>query len=698
MLETDLPGERRGLYDQCLFGYDRGHRMLASSLPMPKEVARRLLVASDFSVPADAGGLDPSLSGFPLPEVSRYALSATWPAPEMPRPGSVWTHTLLVTFGQLARIDDLADLAAAFQRPLPGKPFSRYGEPLELAAAEGQSLQDYEGLSPILEALYAHPGHQVIGWGEATIPVHVLGKLALSIWSQQWPRLRRSFSFTTRHAIERQGAINSAELQLVARFPGSFRLTQSPDIRPVALTGDRTGPAAFEKAPEWLGRACEDVQRPGRMRMFLKRYGADVSGGRSAFAGLATAYLTLGDGDRVRSARGFAAAVRTSFPTGEAQRLKADVLTGSLRLPADPRDHGRSLPWLQSMLESAPGVEAAFDAKALSDCLAGALRELPRRQRLNALRQLGRSNAAWAHDAVAADIGTLSPSDALALADGHWDDFVQLSRANPRLMLDPRLLVTPELRGVVRSLFSAPGADLERLLDAACFVDDAFVATTAFSCLPNPVADRFVGAILEGHRPPKPWLEAAVARPSASLLALHRVAEPSRRGLLELLSMFRRETGFRSLPCREWAALVDRSVGPLVEDERLLMSAIVFAMAVTQAEQGAERLLSFAFDNLHHAAASRGVDAVWNELEGSLPGRWTYWAWDRCRRLRAAVCAAYLRGELDPGSFWLVTRSRKTSRLLADDMLASWGGSSFMRSAKEAVLRDNFARRSGPGG
>src|SRR5687768_4073372 len=90
--------------DQCLFGYDRGHRMITTSCELSPAASSLLLVLSDLAPGVTLGPRDSYWTGVPLPDVRRFALLKTWPAFEMPRPGCVWTHALVVTFADLARI------------------------------------------------------------------------------------------------------------------------------------------------------------------------------------------------------------------------------------------------------------------------------------------------------------------------------------------------------------------------------------------------------------------------------------------------------------------------------------------------------------------------------------------------------------------------------------------------------------------
>ena len=74
---------------QCLFGYDDGHRMLSSSLPLSRAGSSLLLLLSDLEPGIQLGHVDSYWTGLPVATDKVYALLRTWAAPEMPRPGCV---------------------------------------------------------------------------------------------------------------------------------------------------------------------------------------------------------------------------------------------------------------------------------------------------------------------------------------------------------------------------------------------------------------------------------------------------------------------------------------------------------------------------------------------------------------------------------------------------------------------------------
>src|SRR5476649_1952553 len=115
--------------DQCLFGYDDGNRLLASSFPLGAETSL-LTELSDLAPGTVFGRSEGYWTGLPAPSIGRYVLMRTWPAPEMPRPGCVWTHALLIKPNYLESIADLSRLQTLVIQPANSKDRDRYREPM----------------------------------------------------------------------------------------------------------------------------------------------------------------------------------------------------------------------------------------------------------------------------------------------------------------------------------------------------------------------------------------------------------------------------------------------------------------------------------------------------------------------------------------------------------------------------------------
>ncbi len=120
---------------QALFGYSNGHHLLAASTSLSSQTLKILEPLTDVSGPEIPRHFDGYLTGYPLIEDKCYALSKTWAAPEMSRPGCVWTHTLFLKSDHLLK-DDLKylDIENLFHRPVHAM-FEEYFQPIHVQDA-----------------------------------------------------------------------------------------------------------------------------------------------------------------------------------------------------------------------------------------------------------------------------------------------------------------------------------------------------------------------------------------------------------------------------------------------------------------------------------------------------------------------------------------------------------------------------------
>ena len=169
---------------QTLHGYDGGHRLLAASTSLPAEGTHLMLVMSDLAGARQGRGFDEYLTGYPLKGSDYYALGRTWLAPEMPRPGCVWTHTLLIPSRSLADLDG-PRLSRAHRRPKGALDTTPYQQPLALSGKPRlQASVDPREARAFIEALYEFPRYSV--WISGTDSASYEG-LVLALWTQQWP-------------------------------------------------------------------------------------------------------------------------------------------------------------------------------------------------------------------------------------------------------------------------------------------------------------------------------------------------------------------------------------------------------------------------------------------------------------------------------------------------------------------------------
>ena len=106
------------IIEQTLYGYNKGHGLLASSFPVrPNNDSSLMSVLSDWTGFRNELGEDSYMTFYPLSNGEKYAFAKTWYADEMERPGCVWTHTLIVDFKDMDRNFDFRVLDDYFRRP-----------------------------------------------------------------------------------------------------------------------------------------------------------------------------------------------------------------------------------------------------------------------------------------------------------------------------------------------------------------------------------------------------------------------------------------------------------------------------------------------------------------------------------------------------------------------------------------------------
>ena len=267
--------------DQTLHGYSEGHRLLEGSLKLPQPDARTMLILSDAS---GIGSRIPSegyLTGYPLSEPGKYVLARTWPAPEMIRPGCVWTPPLLIDFADLARLGSGTGLLECFRRPTNGGRswFASRPEvdmmktPMEVSPPELWRVGQW------IAALYGSPKGRIIAERDGARD----DELVVAIWMQQWPRLRRAFRFCSFSLDDRSTSADVFDFQLI----DAARLSRSRISEGIV--------ASTVKQGDWVDILLYDLERPTQsgLRQLLRDVGSDVTVGRAAMVPLARLHVAL---------------------------------------------------------------------------------------------------------------------------------------------------------------------------------------------------------------------------------------------------------------------------------------------------------------------------------------------------------------------------------------------------------------------
>jgi hypothetical protein len=273
--------------DQVLHGYQNGHSLIASSIELLPDSKRSLLVMSDMSGQSMKIGFEEYITGYPLKDMNFYALAKTWYAPEMKRPGCVWTHTLLIKFSDLIQLDNGYNLCALFKRPGADLSFGNYFNKTEIIVNDKNSdylndLYNKAFLEDLIFHLYSQHGLSLLIQNQNSLE---LESLILSIWLQQWPRLKRNFSFCTGSISPR--SINGKYLDLQVIPENENTIKSSNDF--IFLNVDFPKP----RKEHWVRVIHHDLISPSSLRGFLKNFGVDVKNERTSFMSLVKLFVYL---------------------------------------------------------------------------------------------------------------------------------------------------------------------------------------------------------------------------------------------------------------------------------------------------------------------------------------------------------------------------------------------------------------------
>ena len=657
------------IVNQALHGYSEGHRQFACSAELTPNDARLVLVMSDASGSGVTTEGISYLTGYPLPESGLYALARTWPAPEMPRPGCVWTHTLFIEFADLATLDSPSQLAALFKAPSI-ETTRVYGGALHFtnAIASGWALTSSQMsvFERLATALYERPHDQV--WARRASDPQV-DEVVLRLWDLQWPRLRRSFRFCTLTTRDRSQEGALFDLQFCGESVSRLRFTQNTEG--VEATSISAGP--------WLAQLVDYAGRldASEFREVLRLLGTEVLGGREAMRAICELQATLAQRGptAVVDAIALVTAPATLSGSKAAKEMvathalsRADVLNDSeLQYVVDNLDlveegelvgHGWKL--AGHLLEVAPGtlielvederpaVKAAMratlevlDAALLVDNLMPGTHWWPPllsiRPDLAEMSEFWRRTQARASEVQQAGVELYAVNQLAAAIQGLHDEVSIESIARA---FGPDAVLT-----CIQQFMSDAGdsTELRKWITEACRQPSAVATFLAHASTLNPRLVACISAELAPDVVPNdygvdPWLTALTA-----------VNQQAGQLPIELLVYgFQRAMSWRS-----------RSVGPL---------------------------LRLTFESLH-AAATAGVLASsnWQHLRDSLPWVRPADAGDVALRLRHGLVKRCVDTQVAPEDYVALASTDGLFAMILDATWEHWGGKRYLKWVEEVT-------------
>lgn len=636
-----------------------------------------MLVMSDASGPGVASLGLPYLTGYPLAESGMYALAKTWPAPEMSRPGCVWTHTLLIGFADLATLVSPSAIAELLQRPTAKAPLDAYSsdvviEPQENFVGQPFSPEASSWFARLASAVYEHPDEQV--WARRSEGPHVEDAV-LRLWDQQWPRLKRSFRFCTLTSRDRSQDGMPFDLQLTPVSESGSHLRFSSTVEGFEAILKSTGP--------WLEDLLHDAQFPhaSSLRPFLRRLGADMLAGREAMRSFCSLHASLESTD-TNGVSDAVKRVEASSAFSASKLVKSIIVQAAITKLSSADGHV-----LDFVIDNFPLLSEAAVCESQEPLALMLWERDPRR-----LLELSSDSRVVVRDAIRAGAAAVPAAAVL-------DKLPQVSDfAMPLLDVFPATAEVPHfwactqllptlavLAGVELSKDAVLRAMMLGLREPAAIYEAVQVvgSLVTLDCL-----QRLVGSSNFDDQA-RSWLRIVCADTNAVAEFLATRPAPSGKLLLLLAETLESDTTPNEVGVDPWYLALQALVAA---EGRLPFKLQVFGFrrALGMRSRSVGDLLKLTFEPLHIAAGSSAFpDDQWRLLESSLPWAPFGQEWDRAIRLLRATARKCVDLELRADVLTQLVRSDELFFQLLEEVWGLWGGSRYLRSVSDALDRNS---------
>ena len=667
---------------QALHGYADGHQKLAASLQLEPHDSRLMLVFSDLSGPGARIDERGYLTGYPLPESRIYALARTWEASEMPRPGCVWTHTLLIGFAELAELVDPASIVSLFRRP-DMRNITSYSSELSLSVGSYSGLDTHEldFAKRLLAALYEEPYGRVIAARPPTLDVD---SVVMAVWMQQWPRLRRTFRFCTLSAADRSTDSNVFDLQLLPSLERSVRarFMNAVEADPFASLTE-----------EWIDETVLDLARAdvGGLRTFLRRSGGDVEAGREMFISLCRLHRLI----QVLNTKNEAIDTAVSLLDGEfgpmqARTARRVIATSAIERSSELADH--PLDFLVRHLELVAPESVSTNSGSLG-------REIWKR-RPDLFTKMFEGNHMER---------MVSESAFVALS---IDELAKGVMKTPELAI-AALTRRPDLVGRAEfwSRDVVPVDAAFSVLTGSCELRRAGL-TAMVAAKRDDLAERAAreihpAEILQAlavvfdtstdREDLGPWLATATSDPAKVAQFLVEGQALSLPLLTAIAHMMPPDTVPNDYGEDPWLIAIRALGGSTSGGESLFLLSYILSRALGQRSNNPGELAQITFEAIHKAASvGRLPEEAWKMLENRLSRARSWLYWDRCARIRAAVGDLFVKRKLSPESFSRIVDDDQVFAMTVETVARRRGGRKFLRRVhgwlKDAGTQHNVAR------
>lgn len=634
---------------QTLHGYAEGHRLLDGSVKLPEDLARLMLRMSDLSGSNVVRGFEDYVTGYPLESVDMYALAKTWYASEMPRPGCVWTHTLLIPGNEMPEISSLGALATLFVRPQGSVTQGKYSKPIETEVSEivqdafppSNSLPNQ--ILDIVKALYEQgKGNILIG----TQSSRGYEAAIFHVWSQQWPQLRKAFSFCTGALSARGFAGKPFDIQCT--HPSLFREITTATVAKQSQEVSQLVESSGEPT-SWIKRVVDDALKAngGQFRQLLWEMADDAN--RSSFVQFAEIIDNILTG-APRPVTELVGMVAELFPTvASGSRMKAALFGGKPSQDGLGRfDEGELLAALSSTVHF-----EAFNSEALQ--LRNRGRDLCRMDPQSArgtISKLLRSPVnPLGEDVLAGIIEAINPVIAREVTAEQPQFLPTLFHAKPELGISPDLWVASgdRKRELFESLISHGKLEeslIVQITQALLASDSEFLLRRALESWGKPavfgtfewiskhngvLSERSMGALTYHVESVVEWLSVDAERPqNAVVIAAHVVAPYSYQ--------------IRQFSTDVWLRTFRNLLNEGQQKESNYFAALLLALGFQNAPPEPLILVAECFERLHKITWDDAMpDDTWIVLDPVVPHLSWLHDWDKSERLRRGLIESFVK-------------------------------------------------------
>ena len=307
---------------QALHGYRDGHRLLASSCTLDELSTIEMARMSDL-MPKKLALSEYYFCAYPLKSINRYVFACTWSAPEMSRPGCVWTHSLIFDYASVAKAVSLRRFLPLFRRPSTDC-IADYSDNICVLTGQAnyevsEKTVDFFGmnyntalLTEALQRIYFSTRNRIVLSAQPSDKESAI--VPILVWDQMPPRLRRDFVFCT---------------------AGSVRSLTPSSLVTLMLSEDSedTDEKYSEGSAEALDVLVTDAFSSTRteLRAFISRYVSDIGDARTGVAKLVLIATALFQESTEAGLRNASQRIVDWLGNPvEARLLKREMLTGAL--------------------------------------------------------------------------------------------------------------------------------------------------------------------------------------------------------------------------------------------------------------------------------------------------------------------------------------------------------------------------------